>query len=139
MVFVDKLIKSAHFIPVKTTHKAANIAEIFMKQIFRLHGIPKVIIPNRDPKFTRNLCKSLFKGLNTTLNFSTYFHPQTDGQTKRVNQILEDKLRMYAKEQPSKWEDYLHLVDFGYNNHYQVSLEFSPFDILYGMKCNTPI
>ena len=75
MVVVDKLSKETHFILVKTTHKAANIAEIFMKQIFCLHGIPKVIIFDRDPKFTGNFWKSLFKGLNTTLNFNTSFHP----------------------------------------------------------------
>ena len=107
MVVVDKLSNEAHFIPVKTTHKAANVAEMFMKQIFHLHGIPKVIISNKDLKFTNNFWKSLFKGLNTTLNFSTSFHPQTEGQTERVNQILEDMLRMYVREQPCKWEDYL--------------------------------
>ena len=95
MVVVDKLSKATHFILVKTTHTAANIAEIFMKQIFRLHGIPKVIIFYKDPKFMGNFWKYLFKGLNTTLNFSTSFHQQTDGQTERVNQILEDMLRMY--------------------------------------------
>ena len=134
MVVVDKLSKEAHFIPVKTTHKAANIAEIFMKQIFRLHGIPKLIISDRDPKFTRNLWKYLFRGLNTTLNFSTSFHLQTDGQTERVNHILEDMLRMYVREQPGKWEDYLHLVEFAYNNHYQASTKYNPFEILYGRK-----
>ena len=90
MVVVDKLSNAAHFIPVKTTHKVANIGEIFMKQNFRLHGIPKVIISDRDFKFTGNFSKYLFKGLNTTLNFSTSFHPQMNGQTERVNQILED-------------------------------------------------
>ena len=87
MVVVDKLSKAAHFIPVKTTYKAANIADIFLKQIFRLHGIPKVIISNRDHKFIGNFWKYLFKGLNTTLNFSTSFHPQTDGQTERASQV----------------------------------------------------
>ena len=70
-----------------------------MKQIFHLHGIPKVIISDRDPKFMGNLWKSLFKGLKTTLNFNTSFHPQMDGQTERVNQILEDMQRMYVGEQ----------------------------------------
>ena len=81
MVIVDKLSKETHFIPVKTTYKAANIDGIFIKQIFHLHGIPKVIISNRDPKFMGNFWKSLFKRLNTILNLSTYFHPQIDGQT----------------------------------------------------------
>ena len=64
--------------------------------------------------------------MNTTLNFSTSFHPQTDGQTERVNQVLEYFLRMYVKEQLGKWEDYLHLVDFSYNNHYQASARYIP-------------
>ena len=98
MVVVDKLSEAAYFIPVKTTYKAANLADIFLKQLFRLHGIPKVIISDRDPKFTGNFWKSLFKALNTTLNFNTSFHPQTDGKTERVNQILEDLLRMYVKD-----------------------------------------
>ena len=119
MVVVDKLSKATHFIPVKTTHKAANIADIFLKHIFRLHGVPKVIISNRHPKFTGKFWKSLFKGLNTTLNFSTSFHPQIDGQTERVNLVLEYLLRMYVKDQPGKWEDYLHWVEFAYNNNYQ--------------------
>ena len=136
---VDKLSKAAHFIPVKTTYKAANIADIFLKQIFRLHGILNVIISDRDPKIIGNFWRSLFKGLNTTLNFSTSFHPQADGQTERVNQVLEDLLRMYVKDHPGKWEDYLHLVEFAYNNNYQASARFSPFKIFYGRKCNTPI
>ena len=77
--YFDKLSKAAHFIPIKNTHKDANISEIFMKQIFRLHGIPKVIISDKDSKFTRNFWKYLFKGLNTNLNFSTFFiHKQMD-------------------------------------------------------------
>ena len=75
MVVVDKLSKEAQFIPIKTTYKAANIADIFLKQIFRLHGIPKAIISDIDPKFTCNFWKSLFKGLNTKFNFNTSFHP----------------------------------------------------------------
>ena len=129
MVVVDKLSKVSHFIPVKTTYKAANIADIFLKQIFRLHGVPKVIISDRDPKFTSNFWKSLFKRLNTTLSFSTSFHHQTYGQTKRVNQVMEDLLIIYVKDQPCKWEDYLHLVEFAYNNNYQASAKFSPLEI----------
>ena len=101
--------------------------------------MPKVIISDRDPKFTGIFWRSLFKGLNTMLNFSTNFHHQTDGQTKRVNQVLEDLHRMYVKEKLGKWQDYLHLVEFAYNNHYQASARYSPFEILYGRKCNTPI
>ena len=81
MVVVDKLSKETHVIHVKTTHKVANIADIFMKEVFHLHGILKFIIPDGDPKFTSNFWKYLFKGLDTKLNLSTTYHLQTDGQT----------------------------------------------------------
>ena len=79
MVVIDKLNNFTHFIPVKSTFKAINIAEIFMKEIFRLHGIPKMVISDRDVKFTYAFWKELFAGLNTNLNCSTSYHPQTDG------------------------------------------------------------
>ena len=78
MVVVDKLSKETHFIPVKSTYKALNIADIFMKEIFRLHGIPKTVITNRDAKFNSTFWMSLFKGMDIKLNFSTTYHPQTD-------------------------------------------------------------
>ena len=81
MVVLDKLSKVAHFIHIKTTYKADNTDDIFMKEIFRLHGIPKMIIFDRDPKFTGHFWNSLFKGLDTKLNFSIDYHTQTDGKT----------------------------------------------------------
>jgi hypothetical protein len=137
MVVVDKLTKVAHFIPVKLTHKEINIVDIYMREIARLHGIPKTIVTDRDPKFTSNFWKGLFKGFGTNLNFSMTYHPESDGKTKRVNQVIEDMLRMYVMDKPSKWEDYLHLVEFSYNNGYQASLKMIPFEALYGRKCNT--
>ena len=89
MVVVDKLTKSTHFVPVKSTHKAANIVDIYMREIARLHGIPKAIVLDRDSKFTSNFRKGLFKEFGTSLNLSTAYHPQTDGQTERVNQVIE--------------------------------------------------
>ena len=80
----------------------------------------------------------MFKGLNTTLNFSTSFHPQTYGQTERVNQVREDLLRMYVKDHPGKWKDYLHFVEFAYNNNYQASARYSPFEILNGRNVTLP-
>jgi hypothetical protein len=73
------------------------------------------------------------------MNFSTTYHPESDGKTERVNQVIEDMLRMYVMDKPSKWEDYLHLVEFSYNNGYHASLKMSPFEALYGRKCNTPV
>jgi hypothetical protein len=118
MVVVEKVTKYAHFIPLKTTHKAADVADIFMKEVARLHGIPKTIVFDRDPKFTSNLWKGLFKGFETNLNFSTTYHPECDGYTEQVNRVIEDILRMYVMDKPSKWEDYLHLGEFAYNNGY---------------------
>jgi hypothetical protein len=79
MVVVDKVTKATHFIPLKTTHKATNVADIFIKEVARLHGIPKTIVSNRDPKFTSNFWKGLFKGFRTNLNFSKTYHPKSDG------------------------------------------------------------
>jgi hypothetical protein len=139
MVVVDKLTKAAHFIPVKLTLKATNIADVYMREIDRLHGISKTIVFDKDPKFTSKFWKGLFNGFGTNLNFSTTYHPESDGQIERVNQVIEDMLRMYVMDKPSKWEDYLHLVEFSYNNGYQTSLKMSPFEALYDRKCNTPV
>ena len=118
-------------------HKTDDIAKIFMKEIFKLHGLPKAIVSDRDVKFTSNFWKGLFADLGTKLNFSTTYHPQTDGQTERVNQVLKDMLRMYVMDKPIKWEDYLHLVEFAYNNGQKASLGMSPYEALYGRRCRT--
>jgi transposase InsO family protein len=99
----------------------------------------RTIVSDRDPKFTSNFWKGLFKGFGTNLNLSTTYHPESDGKIERTNRIIEDMLRMYVMDQPSKWEDYIHLVEFSYNNGYQASLKMSPFEALYGRKCNTPV
>ena len=110
-----------------------------MKDIFRLHGLPKEIVSDRDFKFTSNFWKGLFADLGTKLNFSTVYHPQTDGKIERVNQVLQDMLRMYVMNKPTKWEDYLHLVEFAYNNGQQASLGMSPYEALYGRRRRTPM
>jgi hypothetical protein len=94
---------------------------------------------DRDPKFTSKFWTGLLKGFGTNLNFNIAYHPESNGQTERVNQVIEDMLRMYVMDKPYRWEDYLHLVEFAYNNGYQASLKMSPFETLYGRKCNTPI
>ena len=115
MVVVDKLTKTSHFTPLKSTYKADSIANIFMKEIFRLHGLAKEIIYDRDTKFTSNFWKVFFSYLGTKLKFGILYHTQTNGQIERVNQVLEDMLCIYVMDKPSKWEDYLHLVEFSYN------------------------
>jgi hypothetical protein len=139
MVVVEKLSKSTHFILAKSTCKAIDIANIFMKDIFRLHGMPKEIVSNWDTKFTLNFWKSLMDGLETKLLFNTTYHPQTDRQAERVNQIVEDMLRMHVMHQPKKWEECLPLAEFAYNNSYQESLNMIPFEVHYGRQCKITI
>ena len=118
MVVVDRLTKVAHFIPVKSTNSTNEVAQVFIKVIVRYHGVPKNIVSDKDVNFTSRFWKELFAGLVTKLAFSTTYHPQTDGKTKRVNRILEEMLRMYVMHQQRKWEEYLPLVEFAYNNGY---------------------
>jgi hypothetical protein len=88
MVVVDKLTKAAHFIPLKTTHKETNVVDIYMREVACFHDIHKTIVFDKDPKFTSNVWKGLFKGFRINLNFNTTYHLESDGQTKRVNQVL---------------------------------------------------
>jgi hypothetical protein len=104
MVVVEKLSKVVQFIPVKSNCKEIDISIIFMNKIFRPHDMPKEIISDRDTKFTSNFWKYLFASFETKLIFSTTYHPQTDGNLERVNQVLEDMLRMHVMHQPKKWE-----------------------------------
>ena len=92
-VVVDRLTKMAHFIPTKTTATAEDTARLFLDNVFRLHGLPEEIISDRDSKFNGNFWQALFESLGTRLGMSTAFHPQTDGQTERMNRTLEDMLR----------------------------------------------
>jgi hypothetical protein len=139
MVVVKKLTKATHFIPMKVTHKATDVADIYMREIACLHGIPKTIVFDRDPNFTSKFWKGLFKGFGKNLNFNTTYHLETNGKTKRVNEVIEDMIMMYVIDKPSKWEYYLQLVEFSYNNGYHASLKMSPFEALYGRKCNTQV
>jgi hypothetical protein len=107
-----------------------------MREIARLHGIPRTNVSDKDTKFTSNLRKGVFKGFGTNINLITTYHPHSYGKTERVNRVIEDMLRMYVMDKPSKWEVYLHLVEFASNNGYQASLKMIPFEALYGRKCS---
>jgi hypothetical protein len=139
LVVVDRLTKVAHFIPVKSTATAVDIARVFVREIFRLHGMPKVLVSDRDVKFTSHFWGAFFDAVGTTLKMSTAYHPETDGQTERVNQVMEDMLRMYCLEEPSKWYEYLPLVEFAYNNTHHSSLGMTPFSALYGQEVVSPV
>ncbi|GMJ04800.1 hypothetical protein HRI_004149200 [Hibiscus trionum] len=138
-VIVDRLTKSAHFIPVRVTYSLEKLAKIYISEIVRLHGVPLSIISDRDPRFTSRFWLALHNALGTRLNFSTSFHPQTDGQSERVIQVLEDMLRGCVIDFHGSWEDFLPLAEFAYNNSYQASIRMAPYEALYGRKCRTPI
>ncbi|KAK5811692.1 hypothetical protein PVK06_027050 [Gossypium arboreum] len=138
-VVVDRLTKSAHFIPVRTDFSLDKLAELYVSQIVRLHGVPISIVSDRDPIFTSRFWKKLQEALGTKLHFSTAFHPQTDGQSERIIQILEDMLRCCILEFSGSWERYLPLIEFAYNNSFQSSIKMAPYEALYGRKCRTPL
>ncbi|KAA3473697.1 DNA/RNA polymerases superfamily protein [Gossypium australe] len=138
-VIVDRLTKSAHFIPVRTDYSLDKLAELYVSQIVRLHGVPSSIVSDRDPRFTSLFWKKLQDALGTKLHFSTAFHPQTDGQSERTISVLEDMLRCYVLEFEGTWERYLPLVEFAYNNSFQSSIKMAPYEALYGRKCRTPL
>ncbi|WVZ80271.1 hypothetical protein U9M48_027762 [Paspalum notatum var. saurae] len=139
-VVVDRLTKVAHFIPVNTTYLGAKLAELYISRIVCLHGLPKRIISDRDSQFTSRFWEQLHNSLDTKLRLSTAYHPQTDGQTERTNQILEDMLRVCAIQYGTSWDKCLPYAEFFYNNSYQASLKKSPFDeAMYGKRCRTPL
>ena len=111
-VVVDRLTKSAHFLPSKTTYTVDNWAQLYVKEIVRLHGVSVSIVSDRDPRFTSAFWRGLQKALGTRLDFSTALHPQTDGQTERLNQILEDMLWPYVMDFTGRWDTKLHLMEF---------------------------
>ncbi|KAA0052401.1 pol protein [Cucumis melo var. makuwa] len=138
-VVVDKLTKSAHFVPEKSTYTASKWGQFYMTEIVRLHGVPVSIISDRDTRFTSKFWKGLQLALGTRLDFSTAFHPQTDGQTERLNQILEDMLQACVLEFSGSWDSHLHLMEFAYNNSYQATIGMAPFEALYGKCCRSPV
>ncbi|KAL6277398.1 hypothetical protein ACE6H2_020999 [Prunus campanulata] len=138
-VIVDRLTKSAHFLPVKETYSLSKLAKLFVGEIVRLHGAPVSIVSDRDPRFTSRFWKCLHEAMGTRLSFSTAFHPQTDGQSERTIQTLEDMLRSCVLQLKGSWDTHLALVEFAYNNSYHSSIEMAPYEALYGRMCRTPV
>jgi transposase InsO family protein len=138
-VIIDRLTKIVHFLPVKVKYIVATYAELYIARILSLHEVPKTIVSYRGPQFVSKFWEELHKALGTKLLHSSAYHPQTSGQTERVNQILKDMLRACVQEFPQKWDDYLPLAEFSYNNSYQESIKMAPFEDLYGGRCRTPL
>ncbi|GJW67684.1 putative reverse transcriptase domain-containing protein [Tanacetum coccineum] len=138
-VIVDRLTKSAIFIPMKETDPLEKLARMYLKEVVTRHGIPVSIICDRDPRFASNFWRSLQKALGTSLDMSTAYHPQTDGQSERTIQTLEDMLRACVIDFGNGWVKHLPLVEFSYNNSYHASIKAAPFEALYGRKCRSPV
>ena len=124
---------------IKKRSSAEKLAEIFVREIVSLHGVPVSIVSDRDTRFISRFWKKFQEELGTRLHFSTAFHPQTDGQSERTIQTLEDMLRACAIDFGGNWDDHLHLAEFSYNNSYHSSIDRPPYEALYGRKCRTPV
>ncbi|KAJ9547266.1 hypothetical protein OSB04_019809 [Centaurea solstitialis] len=138
-VIVDRLSKSAHFLPMKETYSMERLARLYIAEIVRLHGTPVSIVSDRDARFTSTFWQSFQREMGTRVNLSTAYHPQTDGQSERTIQTLEDMLRACILDFGGSWEYHLPLIEFAYNNSYHSSIEAAPYEILYGRKCRTPL
>ena len=138
-VIVDRLTKSAHFLPIRIDYSLERLAKLYIDEIVRLHGVPLLIISDWDQRFTSRFWKKLQEALGTKLNLSSAFHPQTDGQSERTIQTLEDMMRCVVIDFEGSWDRYLSLMEFAYNNSYQASIKMAPYEALYGRKCRTPL
>jgi hypothetical protein len=136
LVVVDRLTKYAHFLPLHHPYTAVSVAKLFVDQIVRLHGVPLTIISDRDKIFTSHFWKELFKAMGTLLHYSTAYHPQTDGQSERVNQCLEQYLRCAVQDNPKRWCRWIPMAEFWYNSSYHTTLGCSPFKALYKIEPN---
>ena len=132
LVVIDKFSKYSHFIPLHHPFTAFKVAQEFMNHVYKLHGMPGMIISDRDRIFTSKLWQELFRLADTTLHMSSAYHPQTDGQSERLNQCLEGFLRCMAHPCPKKWASWLPLAEYWYNTSFHSALGRTPFEVLYG-------
>ncbi|KAJ9538049.1 hypothetical protein OSB04_030782 [Centaurea solstitialis] len=137
-VIVDRVTKSAHFLEMRETLPMDKLAKLYINEVVRRHGVPLSIVSDRDSRFTSQFWNGLQEGLGTKLKLSTAYHPQTDGQSERTIQTLEDMLRSCVIDFSGNWDTHLPLVEFAYNNSYHSSIGMAPFKALYGRKCRTP-
>jgi len=133
-VIVDRFSKMAHFIPLRTEEHIKELALTFVKDVWHLHGLPESIVSDRDTRFTSKFWTSLMQLLQVKLNLYTAFHPQSDRQTERDNQILEQYLRSYYSYQQDDWVSLLPFAEYAYNTSMSESTKASRFEINYGFS-----
>ncbi|GJY82550.1 putative nucleotidyltransferase, ribonuclease H [Tanacetum coccineum] len=136
---VDRLTKSAYFLPTCEDYKMDRLARLYLNEIVARHGVPISIISDRDSRFTSRFWQSMQEAFGTRLDMSTAYHPQTDGQSEHTIEALEDMLRACVLDFEGSWGVHLLLVEFSYNNSYHSSVRCAPFEALYGRKCRSPI
>ncbi|GJW52952.1 putative mitochondrial protein [Tanacetum coccineum] len=139
LVVVDRLSKYNHFIARSHPFTAVQVANAFMDQVYKLHGLPQVIVSDRDKVFLSLFWKELFKVLHVSLHYSTAYHPQSDGQTKVVNRCLETYLRCMTGEKPKEWSKWLSLAEYWYNTNFHTSIQTTPYEAVYGQPLPSPI
>ncbi|GAU31427.1 hypothetical protein TSUD_221980 [Trifolium subterraneum] len=132
LVVVDRLSKYSHFVPLKHPYTARSIAEVFCKEVVRLHGVPLSIVSDRDLVFISSFWRELFRMQGTQLKMSTAYHPETDGQTEVVNRCLETYLRCFISDQPKNWVAWIHWAEFWFNANFHSATGKTPFEIVYG-------
>ena len=138
-VYVERLCKLKHFVAVRETDGAAEMAATFVRTVVRPHGVPSAIISDRDPRMTAHFFAELAKLLGILLRMSTSRHPQTDGQSEKEIQTLTTALRAFCNEHQDDWDDYLDMLELGFNSAKQASTGASPFELLYGRKPRLPV
>ncbi|GKD90762.1 putative reverse transcriptase domain-containing protein [Tanacetum coccineum] len=138
-VHPDRLTKSAHFLSMRENNSMDKLTRLYVKEVVTRHGILVLIICDRDVRFTSQFWRSFQKALGTRLDMSTTYHPQTDRQSERTIQTLEDMLRACVIDFRNGWDRHLRLIEFSYNNSYHTSVKAAPFEALYGRKCRSPV
>ena len=138
-VIMDRLTKSAHFLDVRMAFTLEEFCRLYVWEIVQLHGVPVSIVSDRDPKCTALFWESFQRAIGTRLMMSTAFHPQTDSQIDWTIQTLEDMLRACVLDFMGSWEDHFPLVEFAYNNSYQVSIRMAPYEALYRRPSQSPV
>jgi hypothetical protein len=139
LVICDKLSKMVHYIATTKKATARQVAELLIDNVVRLHGVPRQVITDGDPRFIAEFYHTFTNALGIACGFSTSHHPQTDGQTERVNQVLEDYLRHYVKPLQTDWDKHLSMAEFAFNNSFHESTQNTPFRVVYGVDPLTPV